>query len=96
MRSMRSTKNVVIGVVVGIVCTACVLVIYRFTVGAKVSSQATGGPETSVRGETGVKAPVDSGGGATSHAVPVGDEEAVTKPAKDKRSQPPDTTTTGP
>jgi hypothetical protein len=78
MASMRTTKNVVTGFVVVAVCVACVLLIYHFTVGAKVSLQA---PEASDAG-----GPAGSG---ASHAVPVPDEQAVTKPAEGKRPRPP-------
>jgi hypothetical protein len=78
MASMRTTKNVVTGFVVVAVCVACVLVIYHFTVGAKVSSQAPGASDT-----------VAPAGSNASHAVPVPDGQAGTKPAKDKRPRPP-------
>ena len=88
MAEMRTTKNVLTGVAVVAVCIACVLLIYHFTVGAKVSSQAPEGP-SSLEAPTGVGAPPGSRAPNDSHARPASDEEAVTRPATDKRPTPP-------
>jgi len=90
MRQMRTTKNVITGLVVVAVCVACVLLIYHFTVGAKVSSQAPVTSSTTVEAPTGVRAPAGSGAPNESHAVKVPDEQAVTKPEADKRPLPPE------
>ena len=89
MASMRTTRNVLTGVAVVAVCVACVLLIYHFTVGAKVSSQAPDSSATSLHAPEGVGAPPGSGAPNDSHATPATDEEAVTKPAGEKRPQPP-------
>jgi hypothetical protein len=77
---MRTAKNRIVGAIVVLVCLVCVVVIYQLTVGRKVSSPA---PETPG---------VDHGPSASapSHARPATDEEAVTRPATDKRPHPPD------
>jgi hypothetical protein len=89
MRQMRTTKNVVTGFVVVAVCVACAMLIYHFTVGAKVSSQAPESPSTSSQAPAGVGAPAGSGVPNESHAVEVPGERAVTKPEADKRPLPP-------
>jgi len=95
MASMRTPRNVITGVAVVVVCVACVLLIYHFTVGAKVSSQAPSGPSTSLQAPEGVGAPPGSGAPYDSHARPAGDDEAVTRPAGEKRPQPPGPKTGG-
>jgi hypothetical protein len=89
MAEMRTKKNILTGVAVVVVCVACVLLIYHFTVGAKVSSQAPTSPTTSLHAPEGIGAPPGSGAPNDSHARPATDEEAVTRPAGDKRPRPP-------
>ena len=88
MHQMRTTRNVATGFVVVAVCVACVLLIYHFTVGAKVSTEAPESPTTSLQAPAG-GAPAGSGAPNASHAVKVPDEQAVTKPEGDKRPLPP-------
>ncbi|MBM3500348.1 MAG: hypothetical protein FJX74_16955 [Armatimonadetes bacterium] len=89
MANMRTTRNVLTGVAVVAVCVGCVLLIYHFTVGAKVSSQAPADAASSLQAPEGVGAPPGSGAPHDSHARPATDEEAVTRPAGDKRLVPP-------
>jgi hypothetical protein len=89
MAEMRTKKNVVTGLAVVAICVVCVVLIYHFTVGAKVSSQATNGSATSTPATPGIGAPPGSGAPNDSHARPATDAEAVTRPAGDKRPQPP-------
>lgn len=91
MASMRTTKNLVTGVIVTVICIACVLLIYHFTVGAKVSARSSAGWEGSYRAPTVTPTPPGAGTQHDSHAVPVADDEAVTKPASKKRPLPPET-----
>jgi hypothetical protein len=80
--------NKAVGVVVIIVCLAAVLLIYHFTVGAKVSREAPVSPTTSQPGEV-TPTPPGTGPGV-SHAVPGPTETPVPKPAGDKKALPPE------
>ena len=79
-----------VGVIVVLVCIALVLLIYKFTVGAKVSREAPvdEGMRSLVGDPSSAEGPSDGPGG--SHATPVSDDEVRTRPEDEKQPLPPD------
>jgi hypothetical protein len=79
-----------VAVIVVLICIALVLLIYKFTVGTKVSREAP------VENDP-TNPPIDDptledaqpGGPGGSHATPVTDDEVRTRPEEDKQPLPP-------
>ena len=78
-----------VGVIVVLVCVALVLLIYKFTVGRKVSMQAPPDADMSPLPEDPSLDSPDTGGPGTSHATPVSDDEVETKSEGEKQPLPP-------
>ncbi|MGQ9730543.1 MAG: hypothetical protein ACUVX8_04645 [Candidatus Zipacnadales bacterium] len=86
---MRSKQNIIVAIIVVVVCIASMLLIYKLTVGSKVSMPAKEEGLNSLKAPEKVASPPDAGGTSGAHAVEVEDKEAVTKPASEKQSLPP-------
>jgi hypothetical protein len=78
-----------VGAIVILVCIVLVLVIYKFTVGRKVSVQAPPDADvTPLPAGPSVEGP-EAGGLGGSRATPVSDDEVRTKPEEEKQPLPP-------
>lgn len=78
-----------VGVIVVLVCIALVFLIYKLTVGRKVSMQAPPDADTSPLPDDPSLVGPDTGGPGASHATPVGNDEVKTKPEDEKQPLPP-------
>jgi len=78
-----------VGVIVVLVCIALVFLIYKLTVGRKVSMQAPPDADTSPLPEDPSLEGPDTGGPGSSHATPVSDDEVQTRPEDEKQPLPP-------
>jgi hypothetical protein len=78
-----------VGAIVILVCIVLVLVIYKFTVGRKVSVQAPPDADvTPLPAGPSVEGP-EAGGLGGSRATPVSDDEVRTEPEEEKQPLPP-------
>ncbi len=78
-----------VGVIVILICIALVLLIYRFTVGRRVSMEAPPDAQTSPFPEDPSLEGSAAGGPGESHATPVDDDEVRTRAEDEKQPLPP-------